>query len=129
MILQRASACLSPALTAPRPSFRSTELEDAVAEKLAAIRDELYEKALANRQAHTYDCTSLDEIKQKLGENGDGFVRAMWCGDPECEDKVKELDRASARAASPLIRSSISETRASAAAEPAKKLVYWGKAY
>ena len=54
-------------------------------------------KALANRQAHTYDCTSLDEIKQKLGENGDGFVRAMWCGDPECEDKVKELTEVGSR--------------------------------
>lgn len=102
-------------------------VEDAVAEKLAAIRDELYEKALANRQAHTYDCTSLDEIKQKLGENGDGFVRAMWCGDPECEDKVKELTEVGSRCI-PFDQEQLSD-KCVCCGRPAKKLVYWGKAY
>ena len=49
----------------------------------------MYAKALANRQRRTYDCKTIDEIKEKLAAGGDGFVRAMWCGDPECEDKVK----------------------------------------
>ena len=102
-------------------------VEDAVAEKLAAIRDELYEKALANRQAHTYDCTSLEEIKQKLGENGDGFVRAMWCGDPECEDKVKELTEVGSRCI-PFDQEQLSD-KCVCCGRPAKKLVYWGKAY
>lgn len=77
--------------------FRSDGLETAVAEKLEQVRAGLYEKALANRKAHTYDCTSIDEIKQKLSENGDGFVRAMWCGDPDCEDRVKELTEVGSR--------------------------------
>lgn len=33
----------------------------------------------------------MDEITKALEENGDGFVKAMWCGNEECEDKVKEI--------------------------------------
>ena len=38
-----------------------------------------------------------DEIKSELAAKGDGFVKAMWCGDEACEDKVKEVASATAR--------------------------------
>ena len=28
---------------------------------------------------------------KKILDNGSGFIHAMWCGDKECELKVKEL--------------------------------------
>ena len=102
-------------------------LETAVAEKLEQVRAGLYEKALANRKAHTYDCTSIDEIKQKLSENGDGFVRAMWCGDPDCEDRVKELTEVGSRCI-PFEQVQLSD-KCVCCGKPAKHLVYWGKAY
>lgn len=102
-------------------------LEQAVAEKLEEVRSGLYEKALANRKAHTYDCTTLDEIKEKLAENGDGFVRAMWCGDPECEDKVKEITEVGSRCI-PFEQEQLSD-KCVCCGRPAKQLVYWGKAY
>lgn len=102
-------------------------LEQAVAEKLEEIRSGLYEKALANRKAHTYDCTTLDEIKEKLAVNGDGFVRAMWCGDPECEDKVKEITEVGSRCI-PFEQEQLSD-KCVCCGKPAKQLVYWGKAY
>ena len=64
---------------------------DAVKEKLTEVRDALYEKALQNRESRTYDCCSLEDIRSALAEHGDSFIRAMWCGSPECEKKVKEL--------------------------------------
>ncbi|MBE6612470.1 MAG: proline--tRNA ligase [Ruminococcaceae bacterium] len=102
-------------------------LEAAVAEKLQAVRDGLYAKALANREKRTYDCTTMDEITAKLAENGDGFVRAMWCGDPECEDKVKEVTGVGSRCV-PLDQAKISDVCV-CCGKPAKQLVYWGKAY
>lgn len=102
-------------------------LEQAVAEKLEEVRSGLYEKALANRRAHTYDCTTLDEIKEKLAANGDGFVRAMWCGDPECEDKVKEITEVGSRCI-PFEQEQLSD-KCVCCGKPAKQLVYWGKAY
>ena len=102
-------------------------LKQAVAEKLEEVRSGLYEKALANRRAHTYDCTTLDEIKEKLAANGDGFVRAMWCGDPECEDKVKEITEVGSRCI-PFEQEQLSD-KCVCCGKPAKQLVYWGKAY
>ena len=67
------------------------DFKDAVNAKLEEVRSGLYEIALENRKRHTYNCTTIEEINKALSENGDGFVRAMWCGDEECEDKVKEL--------------------------------------
>ena len=102
-------------------------LEAAVAEKLKEVRDGMYEKALANRNRRTFDCRTMDEIIEKLAANGDGFVRAMWCGDPECEDKVKEVTGVGSRCV-PLEQEHISDT-CECCGKPAKQLVYWGKAY
>ena len=103
------------------------ELEAAVAEKLHAVHDGMYEKALANRESRTYTCETIDEINAKLAENGDGFVRAMWCGDPECEDKVKEMTGVGSRCI-PMEQETVSD-KCVCCGRPAKKLVYWGKAY
>lgn len=67
------------------------KLTDVVKERLQAVHDGMYQKALDNLSSRTYSCTSIDEIKSMLENNGDGFVKAMWCGDEACEDKIKEL--------------------------------------
>ena len=103
------------------------ELETAVDKKLQEVHDGMYAKALANRQRRTYDCMTIDEIKEKLAAGGDGFVRAMWCGDPECEDKVKAETGVGSRCI-PLEQERISETCV-CCGKPAKSLVYWAKAY
>ena len=102
------------------------DLEKAVAEKLQAVRDGMYAKALANREARTYDCKTIDEINEKLTA-GDGFVRAMWCGDEACEDKVKEETGVGSRCI-PLEQETISDVCV-CCGRPAKQLVFWGKAY
>ncbi len=99
----------------------------AVADKLEDVRTGLYAIALENRKNHTYDCTSLDEIKKVLAEKGDGFVRAMWCGEEACEDKVKEETGVGSRCI-PFEQETLSD-KCVCCGKPAKKLVYWGKAY
>ena len=103
------------------------ELETAVKAKLQEVRDGMYAKALANRERRTYTCKTMDEIIEKLAANGDGFVRAMWCGDPECEDKVKEVTGVGSRCI-PLEQEQVSDVCV-CCGKPAKQLVYWGKAY
>lgn len=102
-------------------------LEDAIERKLKEIHDTLYKKALENREKHTYTCKNTDEITKKLEECGDGFVKAMWCGDEECEDKVKELTGVGSRCI-PFEQEHISDTCV-CCGKPAKYTVYWGKAY
>ena len=65
------------------------ELEITVQQKLKEAHDGMYNKALENQKNRTYACTTLDEISKAL-ENGDGFIKAMWCGEEACEDEVKE---------------------------------------
>ena len=100
---------------------------DGIQKKLAEVRDGMYAIALENREKHTYNCTSIDEINQVLAEKGDGFVRAMWCGEEECEDKVKELTGVGSRCI-PFEQEKLSDVCV-CSGRPAKKLVYRGKAY
>ena len=103
------------------------ELESAAASKLQEVHDGLYSKALENLERRTYDCTSIDEIISTLNEKGDGFIRAMWCGDEACEDEVKEKTGAGSRCI-PFEQKIISD-KCVCCGKPAGKLVYWGRAY
>lgn len=103
------------------------ELETVIPQKLQEVRDGLYEAALENRERRTYDCKTLDEITEALEKNGDGFIKAMWCGSEECESKVKELTGVGSRCI-PLDQEQISDT-CICCGKPAKHMLYWGKAY
>ena len=102
------------------------QLEETVLAKLDEVRDGMYAKALANREKRTYSCTTIDEINEALLA-GDGFIKAMWCGDEECEDKVKELSGVGSRCI-PMDQENVSD-KCVCCGRAAKKLVYWGKAY
>ena len=102
-------------------------LTETVEAKLTAAREIMYNKALENREAKTYACTSTDQIKATLEEKGDGFVKAMWCGEEECEDKVKELTGVGSRCI-PFDQEDLDD-KCVCCGKPAKHMVYWGKAY
>jgi len=102
-------------------------LVEAAKERLEVVHDGLYEKALANRKAHTYDCKTIDEINEALAAHGDGFVRAMWCGEEACEDEVKAKSGVGSRCI-PLEQEHLSDTCV-CCGKPAKHLVVWAKAY
>jgi prolyl-tRNA synthetase len=104
-----------------------TELVETVNAKLEAVREGIYQKALENRERRTYACRNTDEIIKALEDNGDGFIKAMWCGDEECEDKVKELTGVGSRCI-PFEQENLSDVCV-CCGKPAKKMVLWGKAY
>ena len=87
----------------------------------------MYDKAMANRVNKTYICKSIDEMNAALNEKGDGFIRAMWCGSEECEDKIKEQTGVGSRCI-PFEQKNISDVCV-CCGKPAQKMVYWGKAY
>lgn len=103
------------------------ELEAAVAQKLTEARDGMFRKALENCENRTYACTSIDEIKSVLDKNGDGFIKAMWCGDEACEDAVKEQTGVGSRCI-PFDQEQLSDTCV-CCGKPAQCMVYWGNAY
>ena len=102
------------------------ELETRIPKILAEYHAALYNKALERREAMTYDAKNLDEIKE-IADNKPGFIRAMWCGDRECEDKLKEVAGITSRCA-PFNQEHISDTCV-CCGKKADKMLYWGKAY
>ena len=103
------------------------ELEQRVDELLRALGENLYKMAYDNMERRTYDCTTAEEIIEKLEKNGDGFVRAMWCGDEACEDALKEKTGVGSRCI-PFEQKQISD-KCVCCGKPATKMLYWGKAY
>ncbi|MBQ4066827.1 MAG: proline--tRNA ligase, partial [Clostridia bacterium] len=109
-------------------NFESLEnIEEVIAQRLEEVRVAMFEKALANREARTYDCTTIDEIKTALAEKGDGLVMAMWCGDEECEDKVKAETGVGSRCI-PLQQRRIAG-KCVCCGKDAKHMVCWAVAY
>ena len=102
------------------------ELEAVVANLLDNIQKDMLEKARAHRDAHTYVAKSMDEMKQIL-DTTPGFVKAMWCGDRACEDKIKEEMSATSRCM-PFEQEQVADTCV-CCGKKATKMVYWGRAY
>ncbi len=102
------------------------DLESAITEQLEVVRKGIYDKALERRKSMTYAATSLDEIKD-LADNKPGLIKAMWCGDLECEEKLKEVAGISSRCI-PFEQEHLSDT-CPCCGKPAKAMVYWGKSY
>lgn len=102
------------------------ELDKKIPELLQAVRDGLYEKALKRRAEMTFDAHNLDELKD-IADNKPGFIRAMWCGDRECEDKLKEVAGVTSRCI-PFEQEHISDNCV-CCGKKAKNMLYWGKAY
>lgn len=102
-------------------------IESSAAEMLKNVHDGLYEKALANREHRTYACKTPDEINAALAEKGDGFVKTMWCGSPECEAKMKELCGITSRCI-PFDQAPVGD-KCICCGKPANTVLYWGKAY
>ena len=101
-------------------------VETAANEQLQLVHDLLYEKALENLQQNTYEAHSLEEAKQLQAEHG-GFIKTMWCGELECELKMKEEAGMSSRCM-PLEQEHFDDV-CPICGKPAKHSFYWGIAY
>ena len=102
------------------------ELETKILELLEAVRQGMYDKALARREQMTYSAATLEEMK-KIADEKPGFIKAMWCGDLACEEKLKDEAGVSSRCM-PFEQEHLADTCV-CCGKPAKTMVYWGKAY
>lgn len=102
------------------------ELAQKVGELLETIQKDMFERAKAHRDAHTYEAVDMDSFVKTVEEKP-GFVKAMWCGCQECEDKIKELTGATSRCM-PFKQEKLADTCV-CCKKPAVKMVYWGRAY
>ena len=102
------------------------ELESRVGELLDTIQREMLQRAEAHMASHTYTASTMEEFENLFREKS-GFVKAMWCGCQECEDKIKEKLAVTSRCM-PFEQENVADTCV-CCGKPAKKMVYWGRAY
>ncbi|HLS67692.1 MAG TPA: proline--tRNA ligase [Pseudogracilibacillus sp.] len=102
------------------------ELNEKLPQILEDIQQNLFDQALAHRENKTTTVKSLEEMEKALEENP-GFMKAMWCGDEACEEKVKEDYQVTTRCI-PFEQEKVADTCFCCGKE-ADQLVYWARAY
>lgn len=100
---------------------------ETVRKKLNVVQEAIYQNALKNRENRTYNCSSADEINTVLSKNGDGFIKAMWCGNEECEDEIKAKTGVGSRCILTDVKPN--GEKCVCCGKPAQHLVVWAKAY
>ena len=112
--------------TREKIEVRLENIEEEVTKLLETIQGDMLERARAFREAHTYEAHDFAEFKE-IVETKPGFIKAMWCGDQACEDRIKEEFAATSRCI-PFKEEHIADTCV-CCGRPAKKMLYWGRAY
>ena len=103
------------------------ELDTKLDEVLKTMQADMLQRAKDFLASHINDAHNYDEFKQ-IAEEKPGFIRAMWCGDLDCELKIKEDTTVTSRCMPFDDQEQISDVCV-CCGKPAHKLVYWGKAY
>lgn len=103
------------------------ELETKIPELLQAVHDGLYQRALENLQEKTNVATTYEEFLD-IAKNKPGFIKAMWCGDSACEEKIKEDTGGVKSRCIPFHEEHLSDVCV-CCGKPAKHMLYWGKQY
>ncbi len=112
--------------TGEKETLSIESLPEVIPQLLETIQKDMLEKARAHRDAHTYVAKTWDEFTDTV-ENRPGFIKAMWCGETACEEKIKELTGATTRCM-PFKQENLADTCV-CCGKPAKKMVYFGRAY
>ena len=102
------------------------KIVETIKNTLEDIHKNMYNQCKKRLEEKTTTAYNLDEFINKMNEN-QGFIKAMWCGSEECENKIKELTSAKSRCL-PFNQEKISDTCV-CCGKRADKLVIWGRQY
>lgn len=103
------------------------DLDVTVEKLLDEIQNNLFQKALERREQKTSIAINLEEFKENLAANP-GFIKAMWCGDRACEDKIKEETGATLRCI-PFEQEIIGDGSCICCSKKAEDMAYFARAY
>ena len=96
-----------------------------VKDMLETIQKDMYNRAVERRNKLTFEAHNLEDM-EKILNTQPGFIHADWCGDPECETRIKEIRGCKSRCISdePLI-----DGKCVCCGKEAKHHVIWGIQY
>jgi prolyl-tRNA synthetase len=82
--------------TAAKENIPLAALSERAPAVLREIQDSLLARALKFREENTREIQDYEEFKETI-ETKRGFIKSVWCGDPECEDRIKAETMATIR--------------------------------
>ena len=112
--------------TAEKIDVSLDEINTKLPELLEEIQQNMFNMVKENTEKRTTIAKNMEEFEKNINEN-QGFIKAMWCGNGECEDKIKELTAAKSRCI-PEEQEKISDVCV-CCGKPATKMVVWGRQY
>ena len=105
---------------------KDTDLVKYVKDLMETIQNDMYNRAKTRRDSLTFEAHNLDDVK-RIMDTQPGFVKAMWCGDEECELKMKEIRGTKSRCI--LGDQETIDNKCVVCGKEAKDLVVWGIQY
>ena len=122
------NSCVLVSRVSRQKTFVSLDnIVEEIEKALAAVHEELYERALNNLAEKTSVAQSKEEFLD-IAENRSGFIKAMWCGESECEDILKDETGGVKSRCIPFVEENLGETCV-CCGKPAKHMVVWGRQY
>lgn len=106
--------------------FTNTDIVHDIKVLLEDIQRDMYDRALRRREEMTYTATDLEEFENIMNSHP-GFIKAMWCGDVKCEEKIKEIRGTKSRCI-PFGDEKVAD-KCVVCGKEAKDLVIWGIQY
>jgi len=107
-------------------TIKIDELNSKLEELLKDIQINMFNDCKKRMEEKTTVALNMEEFKNNMEEN-QGFIKAMWCGKEECEDKIREVTGAKSRCI-PFEQEKISD-KCVCCGENAKHMVVWGRQY
>ena len=101
-------------------------LENEIDNLLEKIQKNMFEICKKRMEENTRVARNFEEFV-KIGNEQGGLIKAMWCGNKECEEKIKEVTTIKSRCI-PFEQENISDVCV-CCGKKADKMVIWGKQY
>jgi prolyl-tRNA synthetase len=108
-----------------KESIAIADLKEKVMETFADIQKSMFDQALQFQIKNTHDIDNYDTFKSVI-ETQRGFLKSLWCGDPVCEEKIKDETMATIRV---ILMDTHDEGKCICCGKKADKLCYFARAY
>ena len=125
--MENNSCVLVSRVTREKKFVSLDNVEQEVAAMLRQVHEELVARARKNLEEKTFVATNMDEFLD-IAENKPGYIKAMWCGEVECEDAIKEKTGGVKSRCIPFVEDHLSDVCV-CCGKPAKHMVVWGRQY
>ena len=112
--------------TSEKVTVKLDDLEKKLAELLEDIQENMFNECKKRMESKTTIAHNMEEFKNNMDKE-QGFIKAMWCGSAECEEKIKDLTGAKSRCM-PFEQEHLGDICV-CCGKKADKMVVWGRQY